>query len=1116
MAHNAAIWRGLKALSRWFGFWITLAALTVTLVARATAADAQQTEFSADTQVLTVGVLSTEGVTRALESWRPTVDYLNREALFVESPYRFVVQPHSHVSLMQAIQNGEVDLALTNPAMFVTAEVESGARAVLSQARFWEGRTHNEVGALVFARADSPVRQINQLRGASVMAVAESDFSGWWLAEQEFRRRRLDVSETLSELVFSGGNQREVVYAVQTGLVDVGVVPAGVLEELAQEGAINLDDFIPLSPMAFPEFPFWVSTPLYPEWVLSALPGVPDDALALVINVMLGLDAGSNESVSAGNVVWQAPQNYQDVHDLLISLRVRPYENYLIQATGRIFRNYKWVILGMTTFIICSLLFLILQLRRNIILAEEQKNVLESEIRSKIFYRSAVEEHTVFLMLRPNGKISHANENFCQTTGRNRTDLLGTLLSDILPKQEQDILNDDIMRAMGVGSSWDGPLKILREDGSVAWAQCTVIPVSGSGEKLSEIAVVATDMTQTRKGISDESFHDSLELIEDQVVVLRPGTLDLLYCNRAATEKLIEDRVGGTWKDRRAKDILTDADVRALEMRCQTLEEGPQRRMTWEVTAGNGTPYEISLEYVQPDNDEPRFIAIYRDITERKVAEKAKNEFVATVSHELRTPLTSMKGALGLAKSGAIGDLTPQMDKMIGMAADNCDRLVLLINDMLDMEKIEQGKMDFKMAPTDVLEVVERAIESNKFYAEKFKCTMRLNLEEDEDGFMAMADKDRLTQVMDNLMSNASKFSGEGKEIVATLKIHRGRLRFSLRDFGCGIPKAAQATIFDKFTQADMGDTRSQGGTGLGLAIAKLIVESHKGAIFFASERDIGTEFFVDLPRLIGDKVMPMEPLGDDEPNFSGAGLNPAQLSQAENGSADGAQVGDGTELQVLVAQIQSGGFEAELETGSVTVNQIVSGKGVVGQSSVFNWLSDDGRSLVTDLFEREKLSNLKVSVLQAKSQDSNMSDGMILNSLRTNMYSNWLSMIPNLVTPEGGFKLMAVGQNDLPSVDAEDVSMVEAGDVSQALVLTDNDQFDAILHFDKIGLAHCMTIIPAKGGRLPESLPVIVMVTQVEAQEGERGVVSKFARPSGSGRGKARRRSRGGGVGMR
>ncbi|SHH78810.1 PhnD/SsuA/transferrin family substrate-binding protein [Cognatishimia maritima] len=1114
MAHNTDFWHALKALRRWFGFWILLAALTVALLARATAADAQQAQFSADTEVFTVGVLSTEGATRALESWRPTIDYLNREAQFAESPYRFNVQPFSHAALIEAMATGAVDFALTNPAMYVTAEVESGARAVLSRARFWEERTYSDIGALIFVRADSPVRQINQLRGASVMAVAASDFSGWWLAEQEFRRRRLDVEDMLSELVFSGGNQREVVYAVQTGLVDAGVVPAGVLEQLAAEGVINLDDFVPLSPMAFPDFPFWVSTPLYPEWVLSANAEVPNDTLALVINAMLSIDAEAEESIAAGNVVWQAPQNYQEVHDLLISLRVRPYENYLLQATARIFRSYKWAILGMTTFIICSLLFLILQLRRNILLAEQQKDVLESEIRSKIFYRSAVEEHTVFCMLKPDGRILHVNESFCATTDRERSMLLGTPLSDLLPEREQEILRNDIMKAMEVGAPWDGPLKILREDGTAAWAQCTVIPVSGAGDLLSEIAVVATDMTQTRKGISDESFHDSLELIEDQVVVLRPGSLDLLYCNRTATEKLIEDRVGGTWKGRSAKDILTDNDLRALEMRCQALEEGPQRRMTWEVTAGDGTPYEISLEYVQPDNDEPRLIAIYRDITARKVAEKAKNEFVATVSHELRTPLTSMKGALGLAKSGAIGELTPQMDKMIGMAADNCDRLVLLINDILDMEKFENGKMDLKLAPVDMLEVVEQAMESNKFYAEKFKCTMRLHLEEVDGGFMTMGEKDRLLQVMDNLMSNAAKFSGADKEIIVSLSVHRGRVRFALRDFGPGIPKEAQATIFDKFTQADMGDTRSQGGTGLGLAIAKMIVESHKGAIFFASENNIGTEFFVDLPRLVGQQLMPLEKLDSEVAMFSGAGMETdpaAEIAAREEIAAKAAaQVADGSEMQVLLSQLQSGGFQVELEVGSVTVSQVVSGKGVVGQSSVFNWLSDEGRTLVTDLFEKEMLSNLKVSVLQAKSEDMNMSDGAILNSLRTNMYSNWLNMIPTLDSTEDGFRLMAVGSKDLPHVDTDDVTLVQAGDAAQAMVLAGEDQFDAILHFDKVGLAHCMTIIPVTGGQLPDSLPVIVMVTQVEAPEAERGVVSRFARPSGAGRGKARRRARG------
>ncbi|MDC0739444.1 PhnD/SsuA/transferrin family substrate-binding protein [Cognatishimia sp. SS12] len=1077
--------------------------MTVTLVVRATAASAQDNQFDASTQVFSLGVLSTEGATRALEAWRPTIDFLNREAAYLETPYRFVMSPQSHESLSQGVADGSLDLALTNPAHFVAAEVESGVRAVLSQARIWQGRTYSEIGATIFVRADSPMRRISDMQGARVMAVAENDFSGWWLAAQEFRRHRTEPGALLGELIFSGGNQREVIYAVQSGLVDAGVVPAGVLEQLAAEGAIRLDDFAPVSAADHPGYPFWVSTPLYPEWVLAAQPNVPEGALALIINSFLNIDAGSVESRNAGNVVWQAPQNYQTVHDLLISLRVRPYENYLMQAAGRIYRTYRWAIIGVVSAIILSLLFLILQLRRNIMLAEERKNILDSEIRSKIFYRSAVEEHTVFCMINLEGRISHVNESFCKTTARARADLLNMPLADLLDEREQEILHDDIMKAMQVGAPWDGPLKILREDGSAAWAQCTVIPVSGAGNELSEIALVATDMTQTRKGISDSRFHDSLELIEDQVVVMRPNTLEMLYCNKAARERLIRQRMGGEWMGKKVKDFITESDMHALDLRCKALVEGPQRRVTWEVTAKNGTPYEISLEYVQPENDEPRFIAIYRDITQRKVAEKAKNEFVATVSHELRTPLTSMKGALGLALSGAIGEMPEQMNKMISMASNNCDRLVMLINDILDMEKIEAGKMDFKMEPLDLTEVIDKALEANKFYAEKFGVTLRLNVDEDPDGFSFMGDKNRMAQVMDNLLSNASKFSEKGSEVIVALRIHRGRMRLSIRDFGCGIPKSAHATIFDKFTQADMGDTRSQGGTGLGLSIAKLIVESHEGAIFFASQEEVGTEFFVDLPRLINEEIVPLTPFDEAEDvAFSGMGLDADQhaAQPAASGSAD---------LRLLLSQLQSAGFEAEIESGTVSVSQVVSGKGVVGQSTVFNWLSDTGRALVTDLLERKKIGNLNVAVIQANATEPSMSDALMLNGLKANMASNWLGQSPGLGHRDA-LRMLSIGTSDMPSLSIDGADLTQVQDVAQALVMVDDSPYEAILHFDKIGLAHCLMLVPTLEGDLPSDLPIVLMVTQVEAPEAERGVVSKFARPSGAGRGKARRRARG------
>ena len=200
----------------------------------------------------------------------------------------------------------------------------------------------------------------------------------------------------------------------------------------------------------------------------------------------------------------------------------------------------------------------------------------------------------------------------------------------------------------------------------------------------------------------------------------------------------------------------------ALKMRAEATIAGPQRRVTWEVEGKFDVTYEISLEYAQPEQDEPRLIVIYRDISERKAVEKAKNEFIATVSHELRTPLTSMKGALGLAVSGAVGEVPEKMTGVINMAASNCDRLVTLINDILDLEKISSGKMDYKMQAFDLNTVVSDALEANKFYAEKFDVTLRRIGDAKENEFRTYGDATRLTQVMDNLMSNAAKFSHKG------------------------------------------------------------------------------------------------------------------------------------------------------------------------------------------------------------------------------------------------------------------------------------------------------------------------------------------------------------------
>lgn len=242
------------------------------------------------------------------------------------------------------------------------------------------------------------------------------------------------------------------------------------------------------------------------------------------------------------------------------------------------------------------------------------------------------------------------------------------------------------------------------------------------------------------------------------------------------------------------------------------------------------------------------YLGIGHDITERKRMELMKREFISTVSHELRTPLTSIRGALGLVAGGATGVLPDKAKELVNIATSNCDRLVRLINDILDMEKIESGKMHFNMQPLDVSAMITEAIAANQAYAAQHQATIVV------DGVLAdlqvMGDHDRLIQVVTNLLSNASKFTPPNGAVHVSLTQMENHARLIVRDEGPGIPEAYQSRLFQKFTQADSSDTRKKGGTGLGLSITKAIVEQHGGRISYLTGPDKGTSFFVDIPLL--------------------------------------------------------------------------------------------------------------------------------------------------------------------------------------------------------------------------------------------------------------------------
>jgi signal transduction histidine kinase len=234
------------------------------------------------------------------------------------------------------------------------------------------------------------------------------------------------------------------------------------------------------------------------------------------------------------------------------------------------------------------------------------------------------------------------------------------------------------------------------------------------------------------------------------------------------------------------------------------------------------------------------------DITERKEMERLKNEFIATVSHELRTPLTAIIGALGLLKKKAATDLPPDAAMFLSMAQQNSEQLAKLINDVLDLEKIESGLTAFHDEAVAVGPLLERAAALNMPYADKFD--VRLELGQPLPDATVSGDADRLLQVMANLISNAVKFSPAGAVVAVTAEVRDGAARVAVADAGPGVPEEFRGRIFEKFAQADGSDTRRKGGTGLGLSICRAIVERMGGTIGYESAPGRGTVFYFDLP----------------------------------------------------------------------------------------------------------------------------------------------------------------------------------------------------------------------------------------------------------------------------
>lgn len=365
-------------------------------------------------------------------------------------------------------------------------------------------------------------------------------------------------------------------------------------------------------------------------------------------------------------------------------------------------------------------------------------------------------------------------------------------------------------------------------------------------EQLADVVVALLEARRQQR--QREWFGNLIDSVADEICVADAQTLRYLHANTSAVRHL-----GFPLEQLRQMtpvDVMPNLTRPELEGYVQQLRGGaPQIIYEGTRRRSSGELYPVELRWqLLATGGRVVLVSQVQDISERKAIERMKDEFISVVNHELRTPLTSIHGAVKLLEAGAAGELPEPAMRLARLASQNTDRLRNIIDDILDLDKIVSGRMDFDIEPLDAREMLEKVAQAHEATAHFGQVNISVQAPA---GLGLLADAQRLHQVLDNLVSNALKFAPAGSQVLLQARFESAatgpRVCLSVTDNGSGIPEHFRDRIFQRFAQADMNTSRQKGGSGLGLSIVKKMVEQMKGTVGYESRPGL-TTFKVDLP----------------------------------------------------------------------------------------------------------------------------------------------------------------------------------------------------------------------------------------------------------------------------
>ena len=846
------------------------------------------------------GILAVRPKTESMARWQPLFDYLNRTR--PDQPLSFEIL--TYPELEAAVRHQGVDFVLTQPAHYLLlAQRENLQSPIATLVEQENGKPLSGFGGVIVTRPELKIRELGDLAGKRIAITNKNSLGGYLLQANELQRHGIHLPED-ARIVETGNFQDAPITELLAGNVDAAFVRTGLIEAMQREHKLDIQQLVIVNPLAEPGFPLALSTRIYPDWPLIAMPWAPPELARQVAATVLSMPpdwAGATGSEIHGFTV---PGDYRRIDDLMRLLRVPPYDAPQDVTLDDILRQYGEIIGLLLILALGGLLLVVVKLvRTNRRLRQERsraRRALARQASTEARFRAVFENIDAVAIqgYRADGTVVYWNHASQTIYGYTPEEARGKSLYEmIIPAPMQTGVREAVQwmfsHKQGIPA---GRLTLRHKDGHPVevYSSHTVVDTTEHGPIMFCLDVSLHEQVKVEQALiaSEARQRMILDTLGEGVYgadldgicsFMNPAGLCLLGFSEA--EVLGKDchalfhhtRADGspypqedcpTWqtsrdgKPRRHEDIFWRKNGQSLPVR---LTVTPTRRNG--TITGTVVVFADISERVRSQKElEQHRLQLEQQVRQRtkqleiarheaETASRSKSAFLANMSHEIRTPLNAVLGMVHLLRRDA--PTLEQIDRLdkIDFAAQH---LLAVINDILDFSKIEAGKLQLDETQVDIDSILKRVVSViGDRVREK---GLELHVESDKFEHALIGDPTRITQCLINYAGNAIKFTERGSITIKVRRISESssgvKVHFEVADTGIGITEEAIGRLFGIFEQADSSTSRKFGGTGLGLAITRRLAELMGGGVGVSSKPGQGSRFWFTANLKPGDDAM--------------------------------------------------------------------------------------------------------------------------------------------------------------------------------------------------------------------------------------------------------------------